>query len=100
MKPPVQPPPSATERAIASLVDDMTPLSFVERVARLEERMTTLVTMLDEIRRDQKEFAEIVARASGGFRVLLLLGGLAGLVGALRNMMSWTNTLFSSNHGN
>ena len=71
------------------MMDDIAPLSFVERVARLEERMTSLIALLDEIRRDQKELADIVARASGGLRVLLLLGGLVGILGALRNLVGW-----------
>ena len=75
------------------MVDDIAPLSFVERVARLEERMTSLIGLLDEIRRDQKELADIVARASGGLRVLLLLGGLVGIFGALRNLMGWVGGL-------
>ncbi len=75
------------------MVDDIAPLSFVERVARLEERMTSLIALLDEIRRDQKELADIVARASGGLRVLLLLGGLVGLLGAVRNLAVWAGGL-------
>jgi hypothetical protein len=82
------------------MVDDIAPLSFLERVARLEERMTSLVTLLDEIRRDQKVIADTVARASGGLRVLLLLGGLAGLVGAARNLALWASGLLSPGHGN
>ena len=75
------------------MTDDLAPLSFVERVARLEERLTGLILLLDEIRRDQKELSETVARASGGLRVLLLLGGLAGLMGAVRNVASWAGLL-------
>ncbi len=76
------------------MVDDIAPLSFVERVARLEERMTSLIGLLDEIRQDQKELADTVARASGGFRVLLLLGGIAGLVGALRGLFGWAAAIW------
>jgi hypothetical protein len=75
------------------MVDDIAPLSFVERVARLEERMISLITLLDEIRRDQKELADVVARASGGLRMLLLLGGLVGFLGALRSLMGWAGGL-------
>jgi hypothetical protein len=75
------------------MVDDIAPLSFVERVARLEERMISLIALLDEIRRDQKDLADVVARASGGLRVLLLLGGLVGFLGALRSLMAWAGGL-------
>ena len=74
--------------------DDIGPLSFVERVARLEERMTSLIALLDEIRSDQKALADTVARASGGVRVLLLLGGLAGLLGTVRNLVGWAAALW------
>jgi len=79
--------------------DDLAPLTFVERVARLEERMATLLALLDEIRRDQKALADTMARASGGFRVLLLLGGLAGLVGAARTLALWVGGVVSPGHG-
>ena len=75
------------------MVDDIAPLSFVERVARLEERMMSLIALLDEIRRDQKELADVVARASGGVRVLMLLGGLAGLLGVLRSLVCWAGAM-------
>ena len=63
------------------------PLANVpERIARLEERMGLVQTLLEEIRREQKELGAVIARASGGLRVLLLLGGLAGVAGALRGI--------------
>ena len=55
-----------------------------ERIARLEERMAALHTLLAEIRADQKAMADTISRAAGGLRVLLLLGSLAGAAGALR----------------
>ena len=62
------------------------PLANVpERIARLEERMGLVQTLLEEIRREQKELGAVIARASGGLRVLLL-GGLAGVAGALRGI--------------
>jgi hypothetical protein len=57
-----------------------------ERIARLEERVGVVHSLVMEIRSDQKELAEVVARASGGLRVLMLLGGVAGAVGALRGL--------------
>ncbi len=75
------------------MVDDIAPLSFVERVARLEERMTSVLALLDEIRSDQKTLADTMARASGGLRVLLLLGGLVGIISALRNLALWAGSL-------
>jgi hypothetical protein len=39
-----------------------------------------------EIRADQKQMADAVSRASGGLRVLMLVGGLAGLAGAVRGI--------------
>jgi hypothetical protein len=57
-----------------------------ERIARLEERVGLVHALVTEIRADQKQMADAVARASGGLRVLMLLGGLAGAVGALRGL--------------
>lgn len=57
-----------------------------ERIARLEERMAVLLALLTEIRAEQKAMADTISRASGGLRVLLLLGGLAGAAGALRSL--------------
>jgi hypothetical protein len=64
-----------------------------ERVARLEERMASVHGLLTEIREQQRDMSEIVARASGGFRVLLLMGGLAGAFGALRGIAGWVDKL-------
>ncbi len=75
------------------MIDDIAPLSFVERVARLEERMTSVLGLLDEIRRDQKILADAMARASGGLRVLLLLGGVVGIISALRQLAVWAGGL-------
>jgi hypothetical protein len=58
-----------------------------ERIARLEERMTVVLGLLAEIRQEQKEMADTISRASGGMRVLLLLGGLAGLAGTARALV-------------
>jgi hypothetical protein len=60
--------------------------SDAERIARLEERMAVLHALLTEIRADQKAMADTISRASGGMRVLLLLGGLAGTLGVLRGI--------------
>lgn len=60
--------------------------SDAERIARLEERMAVLHALLTEIRADQKAMADTISRASGGMRMLVLLGGLAGAVGALRSL--------------
>ncbi len=75
------------------MAEDLAQLSFYERLARLEERMGSLVSLLDEIRRDQRDLADTVARASGGMRMLLLLGGLAGLAGALHTLSGWAASL-------
>ncbi len=48
----------ALDGGAMSMVDDIAPLSFVERIARLEERMAVLHALLTEIRADQKEMAE------------------------------------------
>jgi len=58
--------------------------SDAERIARLEERMGVVHALVAEIRSDQKEMADAISRASGGLRVLMVIGGLVGLVGALR----------------
>jgi hypothetical protein len=57
-----------------------------ERVARLEERVGLVHALVSEIRADQKEMADTIARASGGLRVLILVGGLAGVFGAVRGL--------------
>jgi hypothetical protein len=57
-----------------------------ERVARLEERVVLVHALVSEIRVDQKEMADAISRASGGLRVLMLIGGLAGVVGAVRGL--------------
>jgi hypothetical protein len=51
--------------------------------------MELVQALLEEIRRDQKDMAETMARASGGLRVILLLGGLAGLAGVLQGLAGW-----------
>ena len=81
------------------MADEIAPLSFVERIARLEERMGSLIGLLDEIRTDQKALADTVARASGGLRVLLLLGGLAGAVGAVRGVLGWATAVWPHSPG-
>lgn len=55
-----------------------------ERIARLEERVGLVHALVSEIRADQKEMADAISRASGGLRVLMLVGGLAGVAGVLR----------------
>jgi hypothetical protein len=62
-----------------------------ERIARLEERMTVVLGLLAEIRQEQKEMTDTIARASGGMRVLLLLGGIAGLAGVARAVIGATS---------
>jgi hypothetical protein len=66
-----------------------------ERIARLEERMGLVQALLEEIRGEQKEMAETIARASGGLRVLLLLGGLAGVAGTMRGIAAWAAGLLA-----
>jgi hypothetical protein len=63
-----------------------------ERIARLEERMTLVHLLLTEIRIEQKQMAETIARANGGFRVVLLLGGLAGMAGTARAVSAWLSS--------
>jgi len=55
-----------------------------ERIARLEERVGLVHALVSEIRADQKEMADAISRASGGLRVLMLVGGGAGVAGVLR----------------
>jgi hypothetical protein len=58
------------------------------RIARLEERVGLIHLLVTEIRSDQKQMREAIASASGGLRVLMLLGGLAGAAGALRGLIA------------
>ena len=69
-----------------------------ERVARLEERMALVHGLLTEIREQQSDMADTIARASGGLRVLLLLGGLGSIAGALRGIAAWTSGLMPHAH--
>lgn len=71
----------------------MDAIGLEERVGRLEERMDLVHGLLTEIREQQKDMAETIATASGGLRVLLLLGGLAGAAGALRGISGWVEKL-------
>lgn len=67
------------------------------RVARLEERMVAVHALVAEIREQQRDVADTISRASGGMKVLLLLGGIAGAFGALRAAQGWvTSTLHGS----
>lgn len=58
------------------------------RIARLEERVGLVHTLVMEIRADQKQMADAIASASGGLRVLMLVGGLAGVAGVLRGIVA------------
>jgi hypothetical protein len=58
------------------------------RIARLEERVALIHPLLAEIRTDQKQMSQAIASASGGLRVLMLVGGLAGAPGALRGLFT------------
>jgi uncharacterized small protein (DUF1192 family) len=60
-----------------------------ERVARLEERVGLIHALVAEIRADQKQMAASISGAGGGFRMLMLMGGLAAVVGAVRGLTSW-----------
>ncbi len=71
----------------------MDAIGLEERVARLEERMVLVHGLLTEIREQQKDMADTIARASGGMRVLLLLGALAGTLGTLRGVEGWVEKL-------
>lgn len=69
------------------------PGGLEERVARLEERLASVHALLMEMREQQKDVADTIARASGGMKVLLLLGGLAGAVGMLRGVEGWVERM-------
>lgn len=50
--------------------------------------MGAVHALVSEIRADQRAMADTIARASGGLRVLMLLGALAGAAGALRGLVA------------
>lgn len=54
-----------------------------DRLARLEEQYRGLSEDLREVRDDLKAILATLAAARGGWRTLLLLGGVAGGLGAL-----------------
>ena len=64
----------------------MEALSDAERIGRLEERVAGVHALLTEMRAEQREMAQAMSRASGGLRVLLFLGGAAGV---LRAASAW-----------
>lgn len=57
-----------------------------ERIARLEEQVASLRSLLAEMRVEQRAMLETLTRASGGLRVLLALGAIGAGVGALRGL--------------
>jgi len=69
-----------------------------ERIARLEERVGLVHALVTEIRTDQKQMADAIAGASGGLRVLLLLGALAGVAGAVRGAAALAGNWLSPAH--
>lgn len=71
----------------------MDPSGLEERVARLEERTASVLQLLTEIRQQQQDMADTIARASGGMKVVLLLGGLAGAAGVFRSVQGWVEKL-------
>ena len=81
------------------MLDDIGPLTFLERVARLEERLAAILPLLDEIRAEQKAIGTTIARASGGFRMLVMLGGVVGVAGALRKLLGWAITALGIDGG-
>ena len=68
------------------------------RIARLEERVGLVHALVTEIRAEQKEMAGAIAGASGGLRVLMLLGALAGVAGALRGGVAIVAAWMSHTH--
>jgi len=74
--------------------DEIGPLTFPERLARLEERSEQIVPMLDEIRAEQKAMAAQMAHAIGGFRALMLLGAFVALFGTVRHLTAWAGSAF------
>ncbi len=69
-----------------------------ERVVRLEERVGLIHALVAEIRADQKSMAASISGASGGFRMLMLVGGLVGVAGALRGLASLVAGWIPHNH--
>ncbi len=69
-----------------------------ERVARLEERVGLVHALVAEIRADQKEMAAAISGASGGLRVLMLVGGLAGVAAVLRALTAQFANWMSHSH--
>ncbi len=49
------------------------------RIARLEEQMHVLVESVSVMRAEQTEHAEMIARAVGGAKVLMVLSTLGGV---------------------
>ncbi len=69
-----------------------------ERVARLEERVELIHALVAEIRADQKHMAGAISGASGGLRVLMLVGGFAAVAGAVRGLSALVANWMSHAH--
>lgn len=70
-----------------------------QRVARLEERVDTIHAVLTEIRNEQREISNTLAHASGGLRVMKLLGASAAAFGFLNSLAHWARAWLSDHFG-
>lgn len=66
-----------------------------ERIAALEAEMENVRTYIAAILESQKKTEETIAKASGGLRVIVWLGGLCIGGGLLRLLSGFTNATSS-----
>ena len=58
-----------------------------ENIARLEERVRTLTDRLDKIEPKLDILLAFMLEQKGGWKLLLILGSIAGAIGALLNKL-------------
>ncbi len=65
------------------------PESDAARLARLETQFGQLAADMREMRSEQRQHADTIARAIGGVKVLGMLGAVGGLLTLGRALLGW-----------
>ncbi len=60
-----------------------------QRIVRLEEQVAAVRQQIGELREEQRQHAETIARAVGGVKMLAILSALGGAVTLLRTTSWW-----------
>lgn len=54
-----------------------------DRLSKLEVEVTIMKDTLGDIRKDTREVRDVVLNAKGGWKTLVVVGGIAGTIGAI-----------------